>query len=87
MAYWMVVRSVYSCIVTLGVNIRICRESGVHGSSLSSVNCASMVAGGCWAVLPVGRLESDGGSSIMGNGRACAPHQVAGEHDPDRQGA
>jgi hypothetical protein len=25
MAYWMVVRSVYSCIVTIGVNIRICR--------------------------------------------------------------
>jgi hypothetical protein len=26
MAYWMVVSSVYSCIVTLGVNIRICRD-------------------------------------------------------------
>jgi hypothetical protein len=26
MAYWMVVRSVYSCIVTIGVNIRICRD-------------------------------------------------------------
>jgi hypothetical protein len=24
-AYWMVVRSVYSCVVTLGVNILICR--------------------------------------------------------------
>ena len=28
MAYWMVVRSVYSCIVTLGVNVRICRDEG-----------------------------------------------------------
>jgi hypothetical protein len=26
MAYWMVVSSVYSCIVTLGVNIRFCRS-------------------------------------------------------------
>jgi hypothetical protein len=29
MAYWMVVRSVYSCIVTFGVNVRICRLAGV----------------------------------------------------------
>jgi hypothetical protein len=28
MAYWMVVRSVYSCIATFGVNIRICRRQG-----------------------------------------------------------
>jgi hypothetical protein len=32
MAYWMVVRSVYSCIVTIGANIRICaRCDGAAG--------------------------------------------------------
>ena len=34
MAYWMVVSSVYSCIVTLGVNIRICRISRASAVSL-----------------------------------------------------
>jgi hypothetical protein len=28
MAYWMVACSVYSCIVIIGVNIRICRRPG-----------------------------------------------------------
>ena len=27
------------------------------------------------------------GKPYHGSGRACAPHQVTGEHDPDRQGA
>jgi hypothetical protein len=34
MAAWMVVRSVYSCIVTIGVNIRICRISRASCSTM-----------------------------------------------------
>jgi integrase/recombinase XerD len=45
MAYWMVVRSVYSCIVTLGVNVRICRQVRVrwlHGDR-DSAQCRGMM--------------------------------------------
>jgi integrase/recombinase XerD len=45
MAYWMVVRSVYSCIGTIGVNIRICRQVRVrwlHGDR-DSAQCRGMM--------------------------------------------
>ena len=45
MAYWMVACSVYSCIVTLGVNIPICRQVRVrwlHGDR-DSAQCRGMM--------------------------------------------
>ena len=61
MAAWMVVRSVYSCIVTLGVNIRICRDSGafmVQGhpwlsasASVDDWRCRELVVAGVMSHL------------------------------------
>ena len=65
-------------------NVLSCRDDG----GLASAPMRGAALGPCDAGAPCrgGRGGSQDGTGNISGGRACAPHQIAGEHDPDGPG-